>query len=73
MSVVQMGNQRCQHSKLDYTELRSHGLPGSADHHIRLQVRHTSYHHSPHEDDMILYVPQSLISRCLAALVVTLV
>ena len=46
LPVLQVGNQRCQHSNLDHTELRSLGLPGSADHHICLQVRHTIYRHS---------------------------
>ncbi len=67
LPVVQVGNKRCQHSDLDYTELCSHGLPGSTDHHIRLQVRHTLYHHSLHEDDKTLYCPldsDNLVSDC---------
>jgi hypothetical protein len=67
LPVVQVGNKRCQHSDLDYTELCSHGLPGSTDHHIRLQVRHTLYHHSLREDDKTLYCPldsDNLVSDC---------
>ncbi len=56
MPVVQVGNKR-QHSNLDYTELCSHGLPGSADHYICLQVRHNIYHYSLGEHDKTLYCP----------------
>ncbi len=67
MPVLQVGNKRCQHSNLDYTELCSYGFPGSADHHIRLQVRHTLYHHSLHADDKTLHCPldsDNLASGC---------
>lgn len=39
LGCVQVGCECCQPGDLDHTELRSHGLPCPAGHHLRLQVR----------------------------------